>query len=472
MLTTLKFCWGATDNNPTSAQLSDYLPHSSSGTILFTTRSRKVAGDLTPSSVLELNDMSKAEARQLLARRLTKQELLDDETAVEKLLEILTYLPLAIVQAAAFINNNNVSVSRYILLFKHTGTESELFSERFEDRSRYREMDSTVAKTWHISFNQIQRQDQLAAEYLSFIACIDRIEIPQSLLPPGGSLVQQVKALGTLTAYAFITERQQTPQELYQERFIYMHRLVHMASAWWLDGHNKRAIWAGRAVARLEELVPHGGHERKATWTKYLSHAAYVAALSDTVGETVRASLLDRVVRCQASLGQYSVAEKTHQQALLLREKRLGKEHPMTLRSMNEVGLALNNQGRYKEAEAMNRQTLALKETVLGREHPDTLMSVNNLAIVLESQGKYEAAEAMNRQTLALRETVLGREHPDTLMSVYSLAYLLASHHRYSESLVLYERACASYRTVLGNDHPTTRACHQHYSEALVLQKA
>jgi hypothetical protein len=55
---------------------------------------------------------------------------------------------------------------------------------------------------------------------------------------------------------------------------------------------------------------------------------------------------------------------------------------------------------------------------------------------------------------------------------VYSLAYLLASHHRYSESLVLYERACASYRTVLGNDHPTTRACHQHYSEALVLQKA
>jgi tetratricopeptide (TPR) repeat protein len=556
MLTTLKFCWGATDNNPTSAQLSDYLPHSSSGTILFTTRSRKVAGDLTPSSVLELNDMSKAEARQLLARRLTKQELLDDETAVEKLLEILTYLPLAIVQAAAFINNNNVSVSRYILLFKHTGTESELFSERFEDRSRYREMDSTVAKAWHISFNQIQRQDQLAAEYLSFIACIDRIEIPQSLLPPGGSLVQQVKALGTLTAYAFITERQQTPQELYQERFFYMHRLVHMASAWWLDGHNKRATWAGRAVARLEELVPHGGHERKATWTKYLSHAAYVAALSDTVGETVRASLLDRVGRCQASLGQYSVAEKTHQQALLLREKRLGKEHPMTLTSMNEVGLALNNQGRYKEAEAMNRQTLALKETVLGREHPstlttmsnlatvlrrqgkheaaetmnrqtlalretvlgrehpDTLMSMNNLAIVLESQGKYEAAEAMNRQTLALKETVLGREHPDTLMSVnnlatvlksqgkyeaaeavnrqtltlketvlgrehpdtltsvYSFAYLLASHHRYSESLVLYERACASYRTVLGNDHPTTRACHQHYSEALVLQKA
>jgi hypothetical protein len=144
---------GTTDNNLMSARLSDCLPHSSRGTILFTTRSRKVAEYLTPSSVLELNDMSKAEARQLLARRLTKQALLNDKTAVEELLEILIYLPLAIVQAAAFINNNDISVSGYISLFRHTGTESELFSERFEDPSRYREIDSTVAKTWHISFD-------------------------------------------------------------------------------------------------------------------------------------------------------------------------------------------------------------------------------------------------------------------------------------------------------------------------------
>lgn len=264
---------GTTDNDAISARLSDCLPHSNRGTILFTTRSRKVAGDLTSSSVLELYDMNKAEARDLLARRITKQGLLDDETAVDELLEIFTYLPLAIVQAAAFINNNDISVLGYISLFRHAGTESELFSERFEDPSRYREMDSTVAKTWHISFDQIRRQDPLAAEYLSFMACIDRINIPQSILPRGGSLVQQVKALGTLAGYAFITERQQTVQELDKERFFDMHRLVHMASAWWLEGHDERATWAGRAVTRLEELLPYGGHERKATWTTYLSHA-------------------------------------------------------------------------------------------------------------------------------------------------------------------------------------------------------
>jgi len=202
-----------------------------------------------------------------------------------------------------------------------------------------------------------------------------------------------------------------------------------MTSVWWLDGHNERATWADTAVARLEELVLYGGHKRKEIWTTYLSHAIHVAGLDGTVDETARASLLDRVGRCQTSLGQYSAAETTHRQVLSLREKRLGKEHNQTLISMNEVGVALDNQGRY------------------------------------------EAAEAMNKQTLAWSEKVLGPEHPDTLTSVYCLAHLLANRHCYNESLVLYERACAAYSTVLGKDHPTTRACRQHYSEILALQE-
>jgi tetratricopeptide (TPR) repeat protein len=448
--------FGTADNSLMSTRLNDYLPHSSRGTILFTTRSRKVAGDLTPSSVLELNDMSKAEARQLLARRLTKQGLLDDEMAVDELLERLTYLPLAIVQAAAFINNNDISVSRYISLFRHTSTESELFSERFEDPSRYREMDSTIAKTWHISFDQIRRQDPLAAEYLSFMACIDRVNIPQSLLPPGGSLVRQAKALGTLTGYAFITERQRIMQELDQERFFDMHRLVHMTSIWWLDGHNERVTWSSRAVARLEELVPYGGHERKEIWTTYLSHAIYMAGLSDTVKDTTRASLLDRVGHCQTSLGQYSVAENSHRQALLLRVKRLGNEHVQTLESMNEVGLTLNRLGRYEEAEAMDRQTLVQRETVLGRDHPDTLKTMGDLALVLNYQGRYEEAEALNRQTLAQQETVLGRDHPHTLITMSNLALTLDYWGKYEEAEAINRQTLALKETVFGGDHPET----------------
>jgi hypothetical protein len=45
----------------------------------------------------------------------------------------------------------------------------------------------------------------------------------------------------------------------------------------------------------------------------------------------------------------------------------------------------------------MYRQALTLSETVLGKEHPDTLMSMNNLADILSSQGKYEQAEELYR---------------------------------------------------------------------------
>jgi tetratricopeptide (TPR) repeat protein len=74
----------------------------------------------------------------------------------------------------------------------------------------------------------------------------------------------------------------------------------------------------------------------------------------------------------------------------------LGKEHPDTLTSMNNLASVLSNQGKYEQAEEMHRQALRLRETVLGKEHPSTLTSMNNLASVLSDQGKYEQAEEMH----------------------------------------------------------------------------
>ncbi|KAF2628861.1 kinesin light chain 1 [Macroventuria anomochaeta] len=447
---------GTTDSHSKPARLHDYLPRNDRGAIIFTTRSRKVAGALTPSSVLRLNDMSKAEARQLLTRRITQQALLDDETAVDELLETLTCLPLAIVQAAAFINNNDVSVSGYISLFRHAGAETELFNQHFDDPSRYEELDSTIAKTWHVSFDQIRRQDRLAAEYLSFMTCIDRVNIPQSLLPPGDSLVQQTKALGTLTGYAFITERLQTVQESDGDRFFDMHRLVHMASVWWLDRHDERAAWVDTAVARLQDLVPYGGHEHKEVWTTYLPHAIHVAGTHGIVGKAASASLLDRVGRCQASLGHYSAAEITHQQVLSMIENALGPEHPHTLTSMNNVALALNGQGKYAEAETMHRETLRLSKKVSGDEHPDTLKSMNNVAQALSNQGKYADAEEMHRETLRLNKKVSGDEHPDTLTSMNNIALALSDQGKYAEAETMHRETLRLRNKVSGDEHPHT----------------
>src|SRR5205823_1798025 len=143
---------------------------------------------------------------------------------------------------------------------------------------------------------------------------------------------------------------QRVPQQLQGEKFFNVHRLVQIASICWLKEHGEWTTWTNKAAARLEELVPYGEHKRKEVWTAYLSHAIHVAGLDGILDEIAKASLLDRVGRCQASLGQHSVAETTHRQVYSLREKSLGKEHDETLISMNLVGIALHNQGKYTEA--------------------------------------------------------------------------------------------------------------------------
>lgn len=51
---------------------------------------------------------------------------------------------------------------------------------------------------------------------------------------------------------------------------------------------------------------------------------------------------------------------------------------------MNNLAALLESQGKCDEAEPIFQQTLLLREKVLGKEHPDTLASMNNLASLLK----------------------------------------------------------------------------------------
>jgi hypothetical protein len=83
-----------------------------------------------------------------------------------------------------------------------------------------------------------------------------------------------------------------------------------------------------------------------------------------------------------------------------LTETVLGKDHPDTLASMNNLAESLRLQGKCAEAETMHRQTLQRRETVLGKDHPGTLTSMNNFVESLRPQGKHVEAEAMHKRAL------------------------------------------------------------------------
>ena len=132
-------------------------------------------------------------------------------------------------------------------------------------------------------------------------------------------------------------------------------------------------VWATKVLQHLVKVFPFPKHENRGVWMRYLPHTQYILNhRKDTDdGEAERVLLFN-------------------------------------------VGESFHILGKYEEAENMHRQALELRETVLGKEHPDTLTSMNNLATVLRREGKYKKSEQMHRQALELREKVLGKEHPDT----------------------------------------------------------
>jgi len=103
------------------------------------------------------------------------------------------------------------------------------------------------------------------------------------------------------------------------------------------------------------------------------------------------------------------------------------------------------------------RRALESRERVLGKEHPQTLSSVNNLALCLYALGDAAAALPLLRRALDSSEQVLGKEHPDTLDSVNNLAGCLRSLGDAAEALPLYRRAADGFDRLFGPDHPSAR---------------
>jgi tetratricopeptide (TPR) repeat protein len=103
------------------------------------------------------------------------------------------------------------------------------------------------------------------------------------------------------------------------------------------------------------------------------------------------------------------------QQALQLRRRLLGEEHPDIATSLNNLAGLYSSQGRYPEAEELYQQALQLKRRLLGDEHPSVATSLNNLAFLYSSQGRYAEAEPLYQQALQLTRRLLGDEHPISL---------------------------------------------------------
>ncbi len=209
-------------------------------------------------------------------------------------------------------------------------------------------------------------------------------------------------------------------------------------------------------VALGKQVVQLDGQGKYAEATAVAERA--VALAERVLGKEHPSTLtsIDNLAVLYAKQGRHAEAKPLYRRVLESRERVLGKEHPDTLASVHKLAALYSAQGRYAEAEPLYRRVLDSRERVLGKEHPNTLTSVNNLALLYKAQGRYAEAEPLYRRALVAQERVLGKEHPDTLTSVNNLAALCSAQGRYAEAEPLFRRTLAVLERVLGKEHPST----------------
>jgi tetratricopeptide (TPR) repeat protein len=444
--------------------LSDFLPQSPNGAILFTSRSRDAAYRLTGDhgSIVEVRPMNDDDALALLDKKLGSIAR-QDEAA--ELIRTLDYMPLALTQAAAFIRQRAplMSLSRYINEVRRSDADRARLLERdVGDSRRDGRASNSIMTTWQISFEYIRKQTPTAARLLSLMSLFDRQGIPESLLQKRYRRNQDEDKdeekgahfdddIHTLISFSLVEVG------VYEQEFE-MHRLVQFSTKKWLELSNKLEQWKQTYVMLMDESYPVGRHKNWPACQALFPHAAAVLDSRPENAEGLKAwaSVLFKASWYAGEIGQYEAAENMNRIALEEKESLLGLEHPSTLTSVSNQAVVLQYQGKYEAAEAMNRRALEGYEKALGNEHPDTLTSLDNLAVVLQYQGKYEAAEAMNRRALEGREKALGNEHPYTLTSVSNLAVVLQYQGKYEAAEAMNRRALGGREKALGNEHPNT----------------
>lgn len=72
--------------------------------------------------------------------------------------------------------------------------------------------------------------------------------------------------------------------------------------------------------------------------------------------------------------------------ALAIREKTLGENHPAVAATLNNLAVLYGKRGKYKDAEPLCKRALEIRENVLGKNHPDVAKQLNNLALLCQNQ--------------------------------------------------------------------------------------
>ena len=297
------------------------MPPAGPGRVLITSRNQI----WPPGQALEVPVLDPQVAAEFLVSRTGDA----DRRAALELAGELGGLPLALEQAAAYVQASGDSLAGYLALFRQR--RADLLGRG--EPTGYPE---TVATTWRLAFEDLQQAAPGAAGLLRLLAFCAPEAIPlRLLLQPRPGLAEQLgeevapvlaplledplaagDAIAALRRYSLITPA--------ADGSVSVHRLVQAVTADQMPAELARQ-WRQAAAALIEAAIP-ADTGLPGTWpacAALLPHAQ--AALADDSGG------MARIANYLGSSGSYAAARDLQRRVLDARERVLGPEHPDTL---------------------------------------------------------------------------------------------------------------------------------------------
>jgi tetratricopeptide (TPR) repeat protein len=451
------------DNADDLLMVKKFLPSSEKGHILLTTRSQTTGSIAQP---VTLEKMPPEEGTLFLLHR---SRLLDLDTPLERasptdvakareLVREMDGLPLALDQAAAYIEETCCSLSDYLQVYK--ARQADLLKRRGKYSTDHQE---PVATTWSLAFGKVQQANAGAADLLRLCAYLDPDAIMEEIITKGaselGPALQKVASdpmalndsIGELLNYSLIRRN--------PDHTLTIHRLVQAVIK---QGMNKamQRRWAERAVKVVNYAFPEVKYENWLSCQQYIPHALVCASLIDVWEMTFpeATNLLMQAASYLKDHADYAQAESLLQRVLDIRERVLGPDDPGTAWTLNNLAGLYGEMGRYEKAEPLYQRALDIKERVSGPDHPDTATTLNNLARLYRTAEEYKKAEPLYQRALDIYEQVLGPDHLYTATTLNNLALLYRVMGQNEKAEPFLQRAVDIVERVLGPDHPDTAA--------------
>ncbi|KAL6787041.1 TPR-like protein [Trichoderma sp. SZMC 28012] len=490
--------YSASESVHDKRSLAAYIPKSRNGAIVLTTRNRSLASKLTGGHkhIIDVETMSEADALTLLERKMGSPLLPSEASLAEDLVKALECIPLAIGQAAAYIQARRPrsSIEKYLAEFRKNERESmKLLKYEANDMGRDEETSNTVLRTWAMSFDYIRSRQQSAADLLSLMSFFDRQGIPEWVLNSSRTLSDgEVSESGTevkepddsldpneadddsnaesesnndsdsdtngtfeddiliLRNFCLIGVNEEGDK-------FEMHRLVQLSIKSWLKAFGLYETFMQQYIALMAVSFPKPKYENRAICQALFAHVQ--AALDYRPNEDTLKQWATLCYKggCYAyDQGKYNIAEEMANKSKKSCERQYGKDGNSTLQTISLLASILYYQDRWDEAEALEVQVLETTKAKLGSEHPETLRSMDNLSSTYRSQGRWDEAEELEAQVLKARKDTLGADHLDTLHSMGNLALTYLKQGRLNEAEKLQVQVMEAHKVASRVDHPET----------------